>query len=137
MSEVNRTPDADGKVPCQYCGKKYKEAGVHVHEAACDKNPENMDGDQVADNVTEAKPQTQAVTSDVKEETIEVYIEPSDEYPENDYLPFSVNLEPSILIPVGQEVRVPIKYKDAVKAFNKGQRLKNKEYRKVHNVKGI
>ena len=29
-------------VKCQYCGKEYKEKGIHVHEAQCKMNPDNI-----------------------------------------------------------------------------------------------
>lgn len=31
----------DGKVACQYCGKKYSQKGLGSHEKACKENPDN------------------------------------------------------------------------------------------------
>lgn len=47
-----RTPDAEGKVRCRYCGAKTKPAGIGRHESRCEGNPRR---DGAPDNAVERR----------------------------------------------------------------------------------
>lgn len=112
-------------VKCQYCGKEYHEKGITSHESSCKENPinkaaepntETVESPEVAQKETttsKSEPETGVVSERMlkkayntmkeklaDEEQVDIFIPPTQLYPEGTNLPICVN-GVTYTVPVG------------------------------------